>query len=202
MPWGVAAMAGMIRKSLDTPQETRISEAGMGKLELISTEAGPAGRATFQPGRQWSRHVKPVAQTESCQAPHTGYFMSGRMKVRMDDRQETGFGPGDFSVIPPSHDAWVIADQPGVVIDWQGFADYAGPARLGLRRIANTRTSNELTDTPPSESARTSAPSPITGRVPVLRGCRLLPYNPGHSLRPRQTGRGPATVGASTSHLR
>ena len=118
-------MAGMIRKSLDMPQETRIFEAGMGKLELISTEAGPAGRATFQPGRQWSRHVKPIAQTGSCQPPHTGYFISGRMKIRMDDRQETGFGPGDFAVIPPSHDAWVIGDQPCVVIDWQGFADYA-----------------------------------------------------------------------------
>jgi quercetin dioxygenase-like cupin family protein len=118
-------MAGLVRKSLDTPEETRPFEAGMGKLELVSTEAGPVGRATFQPGWRWSAHVKPIAQTDSCQAPHMGYFISGRMKVVMDDGQEMEFGPGDFSVIPPGHDAWVVGDQPCVVIDWQGFADYA-----------------------------------------------------------------------------
>ena len=25
----------------------------------------------------------------------------------------------------PGHDAWVVGDEPCVVIDWQGFADYA-----------------------------------------------------------------------------
>jgi len=40
----------MIRKSLDTPEETRPFENGMGKLELVNIEAGPVGRATFQTG--------------------------------------------------------------------------------------------------------------------------------------------------------
>jgi hypothetical protein len=25
----------------------------------------------------------------------------------------------------PGHDAWVVGDEPCVVIDWQGYADYA-----------------------------------------------------------------------------
>jgi hypothetical protein len=25
----------------------------------------------------------------------------------------------------PGHDAWVVGNEPCVVIDWQGFADYA-----------------------------------------------------------------------------
>jgi hypothetical protein len=25
----------------------------------------------------------------------------------------------------PGHDAWIVGDEPCVVIDWQGFADYA-----------------------------------------------------------------------------
>ena len=115
----------MIRKSLDAPEETRPFEAGMGKVELVNLEAGPVGRATFQPGWRWSEHVKPIAQTDSCQAAHLGYFVSGRMKVVMDDGQETEFMPGDFAVIPAGHDAWIVGDGPCVVIDWQGFADYA-----------------------------------------------------------------------------
>jgi len=118
-------MAKMTRMSLDAPEETRPFEAGMGQVELVNVAAGPVGRATFQPGWRWSEHVKPIAKTESCQAAHLGYYVSGRMKVVMDDGQETEFGPGDFAVIPPGHDAWVVGEEPCVVIDWQGFADYA-----------------------------------------------------------------------------
>jgi quercetin dioxygenase-like cupin family protein len=118
-------MAGMLRMSLDAPEETRPFEDGMGKVELVNVESGPVGRATFQPGWRWSEHVKPIAKTESCQAPHLGYYISGRMRVVMDDGQELEFGPGDFAVIPPGHDAWTVGTEPCVVVDWQGFADYA-----------------------------------------------------------------------------
>jgi quercetin dioxygenase-like cupin family protein len=120
-------MAGMVRMSLDAPEETRPFTGDMGKLELVNVSEGPVGRATFQPGWRWSEHVKPIAKTESCQAAHLGYYVSGRMKVVMDDGQEMEFVPGDFAVIPPGHDAWIVGDEPCVVIDWQGFADYARP---------------------------------------------------------------------------
>jgi len=118
-------MGQLVRKSLNSPEETRPFEEGMGKLELVNLEAGPVGRATFAPGWRWSKHVKPLAGTKSCQAPHLGYFISGRMKVVMDDGEEMEFGPGDFMKCPPGHDAWIVGDEPCVVIDWQGFADYA-----------------------------------------------------------------------------
>lgn len=34
-------------------------------------------------------------------------------------------GAGDFAIMPPGHDAWVVGEEPCVFIDWQGFADYA-----------------------------------------------------------------------------
>ena len=81
-------MPGLIRKSLDSPEEVRKFEAGSGQLELVNLDAGPVGRATFQPGWRWSQHVRPIAKTDSCRAAHTGYFISGRMKVVMDDGEE------------------------------------------------------------------------------------------------------------------
>ena len=118
-------MAGMKKMSLNSPEETRPFEDGKGKLELVNMQEGPVGRATFEPGWKWSEHVKPIAGTDSCQAPHLGYYVSGRMHVVMDDGEETEFGPGDFGIIPPGHDAWIVGDEACVVIDWQGFADYA-----------------------------------------------------------------------------
>lgn len=118
-------MAGMIRKSLDEPEETRPFEGGMGKLDLVNLEAGGVGRAVFEPGWQWSKHVKPIAKTDSCQADHAGYVLSGRMKIVMDDGQESEFVAGDYMSVPPGHDAWVVGDEQCVVIDWAGYADYA-----------------------------------------------------------------------------
>ena len=118
-------MARMIRKSLDEPEETRPFEDGMGRLDLVDLEAGGVGRAVFEPGWQWSKHVKPIVQTESCQAAHAGYVLSGRIKIVMDDGEENEFGAGDYMQVPPGHDAWIVGDEQCVVLDWQGYADYA-----------------------------------------------------------------------------
>jgi quercetin dioxygenase-like cupin family protein len=117
--------ATLVRKSLDMPEETRKFEAGKGQLDLVTTDSGLVGRARFEPGWRWSEHVKPIAKTESCQAAHIGYVISGRMKVVMDDGTADEFGPGDLMIVPPGHDAWIIGDDACVVVDWTGFGDYA-----------------------------------------------------------------------------
>jgi quercetin dioxygenase-like cupin family protein len=118
-------MSGITRMSIDSPEEVREFQGGTGRVELVNLDGGAIGRATFLPGWRWSEHVKPIAKTESCEAAHMGYYISGRMKVVMDDGEEVEFGPGDFSIIEAGHDAWVLGSEPCVVIDWQGFADYA-----------------------------------------------------------------------------
>ena len=52
-------------------------------------------------------------------------MIAGQMTVRMDDGEEATFAPGDYMKCPPGHDAWIVGDEACVVIDWQGFADYA-----------------------------------------------------------------------------
>jgi hypothetical protein len=45
-------MAGLMKKSLEHPEEVRSFKDGMGKLELVNLAEGSVGRATFQPCRQ------------------------------------------------------------------------------------------------------------------------------------------------------
>jgi len=33
--------------------------------------------------------------------------------------------PGDVTILPTRHDAWVVGDEPVVVIDWSGATNYA-----------------------------------------------------------------------------
>jgi ethanolamine utilization protein EutQ (cupin superfamily) len=74
-----------------------------------------------------SSTVKPIAGKDSCQAPHLGYMLSGRMRVFMDDGTEAA-GPGDVVSIPPGHDAEIVGDETCVFIDFSGFETYAKEA--------------------------------------------------------------------------
>lgn len=116
-------MAGLDKKSFEAPDETRSFDKG--KIELNTLGAHTVGRATFEPGWKWSECVKPIAGTESCQASHLGYIVSGRMHVVMDDGTEGEAGPGDLFDIAPGHDAWIVGDEPCVAIDFEGASNYA-----------------------------------------------------------------------------
>ena len=114
----------MQSKSLLSPDEVRTFENG--KIDIVNFDNGVTiGRATFEPGWSWEKCVKPIVKTESCQTPHTSYIISGRMKVRMDDGTESEGGPGDTAVIPPGHNAWVVGNEPCVMIDFTGMTSYA-----------------------------------------------------------------------------
>jgi hypothetical protein len=122
----VIVMAAMQTKSMARPDETRKFDKGL--LELVSLGGVTFGRGTFQPGWRWSTSVKPLVNTKSCEAPHLQYHVAGRLKVVMDDGSEAEFGPGDVSLLPPGHDAWVVGNEAVVVIDISGMVDYAKKA--------------------------------------------------------------------------
>jgi hypothetical protein len=109
--------------SFSKPDEVR--EFPKGRLELIKIGGVTIGRATLQPGWRWSESVKPISKTHSCEAAHFQYQLSGTMKVIMDDGTELICNAGEISLLPPGHDAWVIGNEPVVVVDFQGMADYA-----------------------------------------------------------------------------
>ena len=116
-------MAKLEIKSLNVPDEVRAFDKG--KVELVTIGGATIGRAVFQPGWRWSTSVKPLAKTKSCEAPHFQYHVSGTLKVVMDDGTERECKAGDVSSLPPGHDAWVIGNEPAVVVDFQGMVDYA-----------------------------------------------------------------------------
>lgn len=116
-------------KNLSSPDETRSFDNG--KMEVVSLGNVTVGRAVFEPGWRWSENVKPIAGTESCQVPHAGYCISGRMKVVMDDGSELEIGPEDAAVIPPGHDAWIVGDEPCVWVEFSGAEQYAKGASQG-----------------------------------------------------------------------
>ena len=111
-------------KNIDQPDDKRSFEHG----EVLMVRVGDAtiGRAVFNPGWRWSTDVQPLVGTSSCELAHTGYVISGRMRVRMNDGTEAEFGPGDAHYVSPGHDAWVVGEEPLVVVDFTAPAQLAG----------------------------------------------------------------------------
>ncbi len=114
-------------KSLNSADEVRTFEKG--KLELVKVGRATIGRAILEPGWKWSEHVKPIAKTKSCEAPHFQYHVSGTLHIVMDDGTEKDVKAGDVSLLPPGHNAWVVGNEPAIVVDFQGMVDYAKESR-------------------------------------------------------------------------
>ena len=121
--WGKNLPKKLEVKSFDSPDEVRTFEKG--KLELVRIGRATVGRAILEPGWKWSEHVKPIAKTKSCKAPHFQYHVSGIMHIVMDDGTERDVKAGEVSSLPPGHDAWVVGNEPAIVVDFQGMVDYA-----------------------------------------------------------------------------
>ncbi len=113
-------------KGFGTPDEVRTFPKG--RVELVKVGGVMIGRGVFEPGWKWSTSVKPLANTKSCEAPHFQYHVSGVLKIAMDDGTTRECKAGDVSLAPSGHDAWVVGNEPVVVIDFQGMADYAKQA--------------------------------------------------------------------------
>lgn len=110
-------------KKFANADETRSFERG--RMDLVQIGGSEIGRLTLEPGWRWSEHVKPLAGTEWCEAPHFQYHVAGTLRVRMSDGTEFDAIPGDITALPQGHDAWVVGDEPVVVVDWWGASNYA-----------------------------------------------------------------------------
>jgi hypothetical protein len=119
-------------RTFGAPDEVR--EFPQGQAEILHVGGADIGRLVLQPGWRWSDSVKPIAGTASCEAPHFQYHVSGRLHVQMDDGTSFEAGPGDITSLPSGHDAWVIGDEPVVVVDWYGASSYAKTVDLTAAR--------------------------------------------------------------------
>jgi hypothetical protein len=110
-------------RTFETADEVHTFEKG--RLELVEIGSGVVGRLVLEPGWRWSEHVKPIADTEWCEAPHFQYHAAGTLRIQMTDGTQLNAGPGELTALPAGHDAWVVGDEPAVMIDWHGASTYA-----------------------------------------------------------------------------
>ena len=112
-------------KSHANPDELR--QPDKTKVEIVRLEGFTIGRFVMKPGWQWSKSIKPIVHTESCQLSHVGHAISGSITVRMNDGTQKTIRAGESYTIPPGHDAWVEGNEDFVGIEVMSAEQFAKP---------------------------------------------------------------------------
>lgn len=113
-------------KSFDRPDDTRRFPHGIGTVVGVGPLA--IGRAILEPGWRWSSDLKSAVGTELCEFHHLHVLVAGRIAFQIADGEVYEFAPGDVMDIPPGHDAWVLGDEPVVLLDISGnISDFGLP---------------------------------------------------------------------------
>jgi hypothetical protein len=112
-----AAVAGIIRKSLERPET--VMEFVHGRAVAVQIGDEMVWRSELTAGWSWDEDLKPWAgDATSCPYTHREYVVQGRVRYLMTDGTEEHGTPGDFLVILPGHRAWTEGEETCVLIDW------------------------------------------------------------------------------------
>lgn len=102
----------------------------------VSIDVAPAGagrikRVIYPVGFRWSRDMQPITHTTRCNFAHVGFLLQGQVHVDYPDGCTVEFQAPQVVVIEPGHDAWVVGDEPAILVEFD-FKDETAH-RFGLR---------------------------------------------------------------------
>ena len=92
------------------------------KIDLAAAGNGRIKRVIYPVGFRWSRDMKPISGTDRCQFAHVGFLLKGQVHVEYADGCTDEFAAPQAVTILPGHDAWVVGDEPAILVefDFQG----------------------------------------------------------------------------------
>jgi hypothetical protein len=100
------------------------------EVDIVRAGNGRVKRMVYPPGFRWSTHMKPVAGTPLCMHAHVGFLARGRVQGEYGDGCRFDATAPQVIVIEPGHDAWIVGDEPAVLLQFDCEEDTA--KRFGL----------------------------------------------------------------------
>jgi quercetin dioxygenase-like cupin family protein len=108
----MATPIGGTMKTFDKPDE-HVAKGGV-EIDVLQVGEMKVKRATYPPGWKFSTHMG----APKCYDTHVGYTVSGHLTAELSDGSRLEFGPGSVFVIPAGHNAWVVGDEPLVMVQF------------------------------------------------------------------------------------
>ncbi len=105
-------------------------EIGGVTIDIVRAGSGRIKRVVYPRGFRWSTHMKPTVGTDLCMHAHVGFLARGRVHGEYADGCAFDHVAPRVVVVEPGHDAWVVGDEPAVLIQFDAEGDTA--RRFGL----------------------------------------------------------------------
>ena len=99
-------------KSLNTPEE-HVAKGGV-EIEVVHLGDMKVKRATYPAGWRFSKDMG----APRCYDTHVGYAISGHIVAELENGERVEARPGSAFVIPAGHDAWVVGNEPAVIVQF------------------------------------------------------------------------------------
>ena len=96
-------------------------EVGGALIDTVRTGNGRVKRVVYPPGFRWSTHMAPSVESDLCMHAHVGFLARGQIAGEYEDGCTFEYAAPQIVTIEPGHDAWVIGEEPAVLIqfDWE-----------------------------------------------------------------------------------
>ena len=93
-------------------------EIGGALVDTVRVGAARLNVMVYPPGFRWSTHIKPIIGTDLCMHAHAGFLARGQINVQYPDGWSAKFTAPQAAAIDPGHDAWIVGDEPAVLIEF------------------------------------------------------------------------------------
>lgn len=87
------------------------------QMDVAIAGTGRIKRVVYPRGFRWSTHMQPIIGTARCMHAHVGFLARGEVHVEYPDGCTEEFQAPQAIAIHPGHDAWVVGDEPAVLIE-------------------------------------------------------------------------------------
>ena len=105
-----------------SPSGAAVATPGHSRLTVLSGPSG-VGKSTVVAELNKTCPQIWISVSVTTRPPRQGE-VDGR-EYHFADGAEFDAKPGDVTALPQGHDAWVVGDEPVVVVDWYGASNYA-----------------------------------------------------------------------------
>jgi hypothetical protein len=112
-------------------KDSQHQEVGGATIDIVRAGNARVKRIVYPVGFRWSTHMKPVVGTDYCMHAHVGFLARGRVHIEYGDGEIVEFEAPRVVAIDPGHEAWVVGDQPAVLIEID--FEKETPERLGMK---------------------------------------------------------------------
>ncbi len=100
-------------------------QVGGVKIDIVRAGNGRIKRLVYPSGFRWSTHMKQTVGTEVCMHAHVGMLARGRVRGEFADGCSFDYVAPCVVVLEPGHDAWVVGDEPAVLIQFDAEEETA-----------------------------------------------------------------------------